>query len=126
MNTNWNPIHTSQVEYAFAKKSAEHNSQNDGTSFYDGQVIFTAQFGGLPSEYEHENLFHQVQVFAAKYGDLLAIEQMDVEGDMQIHAEYYSIKAAKSVVAATPKDNPTRLGVSTSMEVILRFDSSSH
>lgn len=120
VNPNWTAHFTNQPEYAYAKKTANGTGSSDATSFYDGQVIFTAQYEGLSSEFSHHHLLEDVRKLAASYGDVLAVADEDGKaGDREFRVEYYSIKTAKNVVQKVSKLNPAHVGVSNNGARIL-------
>ena len=114
VNTNWSPIYISQTEYAMAKKMASCGT-DDKTAFYDGQVVFTAQFEGLSSEFQVDDLFDNIHELAKEAGEVLAFAEMEGEaGQWKFRAEYYNIEAAKEVVTKITNAKPARIGVSES------------
>lgn len=103
----------SQTEYAVTKDVSRRHGTDDKTSFFDGQVIFKAHFGGLTREITLERLFGEVQELAHSSGELLAFTEMDAEGGVwRFRAEYYKISDAKHVVETITKAKAKEIGVS--------------
>lgn len=109
INTNTNVEYVAQPEY-FASSGF---GKGQPSSYFDGQVMFHAQFEGMANEMEARNLFHEVQELAKSCGDLLAFAERGCEGStLQFRAEYFKISVAKHVVGNLTKVQPKYLGVS--------------
>ena len=102
-----------QTEYASGRKRGNDNGSQEPSSFYDGQVVFKAQFNGLSSDFTLDGLFENVTELAESFGELIGIDEMAVDaGNRQYRAEYYKISAAKVVVSRVTEDDPAKFGVS--------------
>lgn len=111
INTNVNVAYVAQPEY-FASSGCG-NGEGPPSSYFDGQVVFRAQFEGLTSEMEVRHLFDEIQELAKTYGELLAFMEQQCGGTtLQFRAEYYKISDAKGVVGTLTKMQPKQLGVS--------------
>lgn len=111
INPNLEAFYISQTEYA----SSRLNGTQETTSYYDGQVIFTARFSGLSSDLAPaiSALHNAVKELAAAHGDVLVIDELEAEvGCFEFRVEFNRITDAKNVISKVTEDSPHKIGVS--------------
>ena len=108
---NWAVKYITQTEYAGV---ADNNANAEKTSYHDGQVIFVASFTGPTTEFKIDGADKTVHDFASGFGELRAFTHITSAAwpNLEFRAEYYSITAAKKMLAAANKDTPMTVEVS--------------
>lgn len=96
-HASWLVRYISQIEYAGAP--APHGA-HDGTSYYDGQLIFVARLTDPTHPVDAEHVFATVKQFAEVFGMLQAFVELQPSSDgfVEFRAEYMKISAAKSAL----------------------------
>lgn len=75
--------------------------------FFDGQVIFTAEFVGQISQVDTEDAHFAVQNAINKFGDVLAQSEIGQSSNkMQYRVEYYQISSAHKAIAELSGQTP--------------------
>ena len=102
-----------QTEYAATKDSDYRGTIDHSTKFHDGQVVFIANFKGLTSEMNVQNLYDIIYHLAVKFGDLIGIVEIESEGgSFEFRAEYMKISSGKAALGEITKAKPANVGVS--------------
>jgi hypothetical protein len=106
-----NGTYVTQTEFATAAKS--YGTPGCQTAFYDGQVIFAAHFGGEESEFDKSGLLTAVKELAAKYGEVMAMDEkaMIIDGVFEYRTEYFKITDARKALEQLTKANAVQIEV---------------
>ncbi|KAK3715367.1 hypothetical protein LTR37_007095 [Vermiconidia calcicola] len=110
-DTRLNCTYITQTEYAATKDSDYRGTIDHSTKFHDGQVVFIANFKGLTSEMNVQNLYDIIYHLAMKFGNLIGIVEIESEGgSFEFRAEYMKISSGKAALGEITKAKPANVG----------------
>ena len=103
-----------EVGAAQKDKFANHGVEPSVPSFfYDGQVMFYAQFDGPVTTSKADGLENKMMAFAQQFGELLSFGELDAKNGMaRFRAEYHSIKTSQKVLKKCTIASPADVDVS--------------
>lgn len=126
VNPNWSAHYITQTEYVSGMKVAGNGLQ-EPSSFHDGQLVFVARFTGLNNEFTVDGLYDIVTELAKKFGDIIGVREMDVEGTVQeFRVEFCQISAAKRILSRMTEESPAVSGVGVSGRPTTHFIPNHH
>ena len=113
VNPAYQAVYITQPEYAFGTQAGAGRGIKATTSFYDGQVTFTALYKGQDYEANAEGLFEYVEGTAKSIGDIVAVAETTIDPNVrQFRVEFMKINDAKYVAETVTEQDPGRFKVS--------------